>query len=135
MTRLPVLLLLLALGTPQVLAQSTIPATVLKVVDGDTFDAELHPLPDTTRRVRVRVMELDTPELRGHNSLADAAAHAGDHDPSRHGCAAYSQGPARAAGGSARDWKRRSRAALRLRRLTSGMSPRPRIASAARSLG
>ncbi len=36
---------------------------------------------------------------RGHNSLADAAAHAGDHDPSRHGCAAYSQGPARAAGG------------------------------------
>ncbi len=68
MTRLPVLLLLLgllALGTPQVQAQSTIPATVLKVVDGDTFDAELHPLPDTTRRVRVRVMDLDTPELRG----------------------------------------------------------------------
>ncbi len=68
MTRLPVLLLLLlllALGTPQGQAQSTIPATVLKVVDGDTFDAELYPLPDTTRRVRVRVMELDTPELRG----------------------------------------------------------------------
>ncbi len=65
MTRLPVLLLLLLLGMPQAQAQSIIPATVLKVVDGDTFDAELHPLPDSTRRVRVRVMELDTPELRG----------------------------------------------------------------------
>ena len=77
MTRLPALLLLLALGTPQVQAQSTLPATVLKVVDGDTFDAELHPLPDTTRRVRVRVMELDTPEIRGQCSeereLAQAA--------------------------------------------------------------
>ncbi len=65
MTRLPVLLLLLALGAFQALAQSTLPATVLRVIDGDTFDAEVMPLPDTTRKLRVRVMELDTPELRG----------------------------------------------------------------------
>ena len=80
MTRLPVLLLLLlllALGTPQVQAQSTLPATVLKVVEGDTFVAEVMPLPDTTRQVRVRVMELDTPELKAacakERELAKAA--------------------------------------------------------------
>ncbi len=65
MTRLLVLLLLLALGASQALAQSTLPATVLRVIDGDTFDAEVMPLPDTTRKLRVRVMELDTPEIRG----------------------------------------------------------------------
>ena len=65
MTRLPVLLLLLALGTSQARAQSTLPATVLRVIDGDTFVAQVKPLPDTTREVRVRVLELDTPELRG----------------------------------------------------------------------
>ncbi len=65
MTRLPVLLILLALGTSQAQAQSTLPATVLRVIDGDTFVAQVKPLPDTTREVRVRVLELDTPELRG----------------------------------------------------------------------
>ncbi len=59
------LLLLLALGLPQAQAQSSLPATVLRVIDGDTFDAEVMPLPDTTRKIRVRVMDLDTPELRG----------------------------------------------------------------------
>ncbi len=77
MTRLPVLLLLLALGAPQAQAQSTLPATVLRVIDGDTFEAEVMPLPDTTRQVRVRVMKLDTPELNGkcaeERDLAKAA--------------------------------------------------------------
>ena len=58
-------LLVLALGLSEVRAQSILPATVLRVIDGDTFVAELHLLPDLTRRVRVRVAELDTPELRG----------------------------------------------------------------------
>ena len=81
MTRvdLPLLLLafLLALGMPQAQAQSILPATVLRVIDGDTFDAEVMPLPDTTRKVRVRVLDLDTPELRGkcaqERELAKAA--------------------------------------------------------------
>ena len=59
------LLFLLTLGTPQAQAQSTLPATVLRVIDGDTFVAKVMPLPDTTREIRVRVMDLDTPELRG----------------------------------------------------------------------
>ena len=77
MTRLSVLLLLLALGAPQAQAQSTLPATVLRVIDGDTFVAEVMPLPDTTRKVTIRVMDLDTPELRGEcaeeRELAKAA--------------------------------------------------------------
>jgi endonuclease YncB( thermonuclease family) len=74
--RLP-LLLLLSLGAPAVQAQSTLPATVLRVIDGDTFVANVMPLPDTTREIRVRVLELDTPELRGkcpeEKQLAKAA--------------------------------------------------------------
>lgn len=64
MTRLLAILLLLALTAPAH-AQSTTPATVLRVIDGDTFDAILHPLPDTTRRVRVRFAATDTPEING----------------------------------------------------------------------
>ncbi len=65
MTRLPVLLFLLALGVGKAQAQSTLPAVVLRVIDGDTFVAKVMPLPDTTREVTVRVMDLDTPEFRG----------------------------------------------------------------------
>ena len=50
---------------------------MLRVIDGDTFVAKVMPLPDTTRKVTVRVMDLDTPELRGkcaeERELAKAA--------------------------------------------------------------
>ncbi len=42
-----------------------IPADVVRVIDGDTFDADAHPWPGMTIRIRIRLESIDAAEMRG----------------------------------------------------------------------
>ena len=64
----------LALGAP--VAAQTYPATVTRVIDGDTVVATVTVWPGLTWRGAVRLRGLDTPELRGRCPEERAAARA-----------------------------------------------------------
>jgi len=56
----------------------TVPATVVRVVDGDTVAVLLHPLPGRDEAARIRLTDLETPELRcwATKEKAEAARYA-----------------------------------------------------------
>ena len=47
-----------------------IKAYIQRVIDGDTFDVILHPVPDEQRRIRLRLAGVDTPEMKGASKEA-----------------------------------------------------------------
>jgi endonuclease YncB( thermonuclease family) len=47
-------------------AAPPIPADVLRVIDGDTFEARVHVWPGLDVTTKVRLRGIDAPELRGH---------------------------------------------------------------------
>lgn len=65
MTLKRLILLALLLATPKVAHADDLTATVTRVIDGDTFDADVGVWPDITVSTRVRVRGADTPEVRG----------------------------------------------------------------------
>jgi len=72
---------LLALGAVLMLPAATVTAsacrysaTVTRVVDADTFDVRVSLGLDTSRDVRVRLLEVDAPEVRGDSRAAGLAA-------------------------------------------------------------
>lgn len=70
------LALLLALLPAAAPAAGEIEARVLRVIDGDTIEAEAEVWPGITARALVRVRGVDTPELRGRCPEEKAAARA-----------------------------------------------------------
>ena len=52
------------------------PARILRVVDGDTLDVEIDQGMHTRRIERLRLLGVDTPEMRGPERTAGAAAKA-----------------------------------------------------------
>jgi micrococcal nuclease len=53
------------LGWPAVASELQVPATVVKIYDGDTLTVDARPWPGNTIRTSVRVRGIDTPEIRG----------------------------------------------------------------------
>lgn len=49
-------------------------AAVVRVVDGDTFDADVDLGFDVRMRARIRVLDIDTPELHGPDKTRGEAA-------------------------------------------------------------
>ena len=47
-----------------------IKAYIQRVIDGDTLDVVLHPMPDEQRRIRLRLAGVDTPEMKGASKEA-----------------------------------------------------------------
>ena len=45
--------------------ESIISATVLKIVDGDTIEVKAHPWPGFNPVIKIRLLGIDTPEIRG----------------------------------------------------------------------
>lgn len=56
------------------LAGLAVPATVVSVYDGDTLTVDAHPWPGITIRTGVRLLGLDTPEIKGGCPEERAAA-------------------------------------------------------------
>ena len=55
----------LIIGHGAAASELIVPATVVKVVDGDTIKVDAFPWPGHTIRVSVRIDGIDTPEIRG----------------------------------------------------------------------
>jgi endonuclease YncB( thermonuclease family) len=53
-----------AVAHPTAVASARIPADVLRVIDGDTFEARVHVWPGLDITTRVRLRGIDTPELK-----------------------------------------------------------------------
>src|SRR5262249_6058564 len=52
------------------------PADVLRVIDGDTFEAQVHVWPGMEITTKVRLRDIDAPELRAHCSQERVRAEA-----------------------------------------------------------
>lgn len=66
MTRLLGILVAMVLATSVAsTGELTVPATVLRVIDGDTLEVDARPWPGVTIRTLVRIRGIDTPELNG----------------------------------------------------------------------
>lgn len=65
-------LLILVVAAPA--AAQTVPADVVRVIDGDTVVVDAHPWPGWTLRVSVRVAGIDAPEKRARCAAEAAGA-------------------------------------------------------------
>ncbi|MAF31483.1 MAG: nuclease [Magnetococcales bacterium] len=58
-------LIILLLSKTAYANESVISATVLRIIDGDTIEVKAHPWPGFNPVIKIRLLAIDTPELKG----------------------------------------------------------------------
>ena len=56
--------LLMIMAIPEVYANTIVKATVLRIIDGDTIEVKAHPWPGFNPVIKIRLLGIDTPELK-----------------------------------------------------------------------